>query len=162
MFFFAVWAGGPGPAQTAKQNKKKKKTPPPKQKKNVHAPRPVRACFCFYCLGGWSVVFFAVWAGCVCFFCCLGGVRVFFAVWAGCVHFFCCLGGWRVRFFAVWAGGVFLFCCLGRVRVFFLLLERGTGVHSPTGLPGSSLSDPTTKKDETAKQKKEVPLEGEG
>ena len=43
--------------------------------------------------------------------------------------------------FAVWAGGVF-----------FLLFRRGTGVHSLTGLPGLSSSNPTTKK--TKQQKK--------
>ena len=52
-----------------------------------------------------------------------------------------------VFLFAVWAGGVF-----------FLLFGRVTGVHSLTGLPGSSLSDPTTKK--TKQQKKtRVPSE---
>ena len=86
------------------------------------------------------------------FFCCLGGGRVyFFAVWAGGVFFFCCLGG-GVFFFCCLGGGMFLFCCLGRGRVFFLLFARGTGVHSLTRLPGSSLSDPTTK--ETEQQKK--------
>ena len=57
------------------------------------------------------------------------------------MFFFCCLGG-----------GVFFFCCLGRGRVLFLLFGRGTGVNSLTRLPGSSLSDPTTK--ETEQQKK--------
>ena len=38
-------------------------------------------------------------------------------------------------------------CC------FFLLFGRGTGVHSLTRLPGSSLSDPTTKETEQQKQK---------
>ena len=47
-------------------------------------------------------------------------------------------------FFAVWAGGVF----------FFLLFGRGTGVHSLTRLPGSSLSDPTTKETEQQKKKR--------
>ena len=79
------------------------------------------------------------------FSCCLGGGRVFFvAVWAG-ACFFWCVGGGRVLVFAVWVGGVF----------FFLLFGRGTGVHSLTGLPGSSLSDPTTKK--TKQQKKNAP-----
>ena len=75
------------------------------------------------------------------------GVVFFLAVWAGGVFFFCCLGGvfgrGRVFVFAVWAGGVFFF---------FLLFGRGTGVHSLTRLPGSSLSDPTTK--DTEQQKK--------
>ena len=67
------------------------------------------------------------------FFCCLGGGRVFF---------FCCLGGGRVLFFAVWAGDV----------CFFLLFGRGTGVHSLTRLPGSSLSDPTPQGTEQQKK----------
>ena len=86
------------------------------------------------------------------FFCCLGGGRLFFAVWARGVLFFLLFGRGRVffllfgrgrvLFFAVWAGGVF----------FFLLFRRGTGVHSLTRLPGSSLSDPTTKETEQQKQ----------
>ena len=103
-------------------------------------------CFIFCCLGGGRVLFFAVWVG--------GGGGVggggafffFFAVWAG-----------ACSFFAVWAGACFFFCCLGLGRVFFLLFGRGTGVHSLTRLPGSSLSDPTTK--ETEQQKKtRVPI----
>ena len=82
------------------------------------------------------------------FFCCLGGGRVlFFAVWAGACSFFCCLGRGRVLFLAVWAGGV----------LFFLLFGRGTGVHSLTRLPGSSLSDPTTKEPEQQKKKHGFP-----
>ena len=79
---------------------------------------------------------FAVWAGACLFFSCLSGGSCFF----------CCLG--RVHFFfAVWAGGMF----------FVSLFGRGTRVHSLTGLPGSSLRDPTTKK--TKQQKKtRVPL----
>ena len=46
-------------------------------------------------------------------FCCLGGGSVlFFAVWAGVYFIFCYLGGGRVLFFGVRAGGVF-FCCSG-------------------------------------------------
>ena len=75
---------------------------------------------------------FAVWAGGVFFFLLFGRGRVLFLLF----------GRWRFFFFAVWAGGVF----------FFLLFGRGTGVHSLTRLPGSSLSDPTTK--ETEQQKK--------
>ena len=59
---------------------------------------------------------------------------------------FCCLGGGGcvgVFFFAVWAG----------VVCFFLLFGRATGVHSRTGLPDSSLSDPTTKKTKQQKKK---------
>ena len=48
---------------------------------------------------------------------------------------------------------MFMFLLFGRAACFFLLFGRGTGVHSLTGLPGSSLSDPTTKKDRTAKKK---------
>ena len=81
---------------------------------------------------GASFFFVAVWEGGE------GGGVVFFvfAVWAG--------GDF---FFAVWAGGVF----------FFLLSGRGSGVHSLTGLPGSSLSDPTTKK-QTTKKTTRIPL----
>ena len=61
----------------------------------------------------------------------------FFVVWS-CLLF----GLFGCYFFAVWAGGVF----------FSLLFGRGTEVHPLTGLPGSSLSDPTTKKDQTAKK----------
>ena len=183
--FFAVWAGascffcclggGPGPAQTAK-----KKHDPAQTAKNKTRPRPFRACFCFCCLGGGACsffcclgggrfFFFAVWAGGVLFFLLFGRGGVFFfllfgpgafffAVWAGGVLFFllfgqgaccffCCLGGGRVLFFAVWAGGFF-----------FLLFGRGTGVHSLTRLPGSSLSDPTTKKTEQPKKTTRVPI----
>ena len=76
-------------------------------------------------------------------FCCLGGVRVDFLLFGRGACYFCCLGGGRV-----------FFCCLGRGRVFFLVFGRGTGVHSLTGLPGSSLRDPTTKKTNHHKQKK--------
>ena len=72
--------------------------------------------------------------------------------------FFCCLGGGVVFFFFfLFAPGACLcFCCLGGGRVcFFLLFGRGTGIHSLTGLPGSSSSDPTTKK--TKQAKKRVP-----
>ena len=100
------------------------------------------ACSFFCCLGGWRVFvllfgpgvvfFFAVWAGGVFFFFLLFGPGgVFFLLWAEACFFF-----------AVWAGGVF----------FLLLFGRVTGVHSLTGLPGSSLRDPTTKK--TKQQKK--------
>ena len=89
---------------------------------------------CFFLLFGPGGVFFffAVWAVVGFFFLLFGPGGVFF--------FFCCLGG-GLFFFVVWAG-----------VVFFLLFGRGTGVHSLTGLPGSSLSDPTTKK--TKQQKK--------
>ena len=81
--------------------------------------------------------YFAVWAG---------GV-FFFAVWAGIVFFFCCLGGGACSFCAVWAGGAFFFLAVWAGSVFFFLLSgRGTGVHSLSGLPSSSLSNPTTKK----------------
>ena len=59
---------------------------------------------------------------------------------------FCCLG---------WGGGGGGGCLLlGQVAFLFLLFGRGTGVHSLTGLPGSSLSDPTTKKTKKQKKKK--------
>ena len=72
----------------------------------------------------------------------------------GACSFFCCLGG-GVFFFCCLGGGVFCFLLFGPgacVFFFFLLFGRGTGVHSLTRLPGSSLSDPTTK--ETEQQKK--------
>ena len=76
-------------------------------------------------------------------FCCLGGGRVpFFAVWAG----------GRVFVFAVWAEVVFFFLLFGRESWFFLLFGGETGGHSLTGLPGSSLKDPRTKK--TKQEKK--------
>ena len=144
-FFFAVWAG----AQTAPKHQQKKHVPAQTAKKSH---RPCRALFFFGCLGGWV---------CSCFCCLDGGVFVF-AVWAGGVFFFLLFGRGRVLFLlfgrgrvifcAVWAGGVFFFCCLGWGCFFFLLFGRGTGVHSLTRLPGSSLSDPTTK--ETEQQKK--------
>ena len=108
-------------------NSEKKQHAPAQTAKNETRPRPFRAC-----------CFFAVW---------VGGCVYVFAVWAGGVFFFCCLGGGRVLFFAVWAGVVFFFCCLGGGR-------EGTGVHSLTGLPGSSLSNPTTKKTKQQKKKK--------
>ena len=136
--FFCCLGGGPGPAQTAKKH-----TPPPKQQNKKTRPRPFRAC-----------CFFAVWAGgCVYFFCCLGRGRVFFvfAVWSGCVFIFCRLGG-GVFFFCCLGGGVFFVLLFGPGACFFLLFGRRTGVHSLTRLPGSPLSDPTTK--ETEQQKK--------
>ena len=148
MFHFLLFGRGRGPrpmvasAQTAK---------------NITRPRPFRSFCVGCCLGGGRVssfllfgtcFFFAVWAGCVLFFCCWGG---------GVLVFFCCLGGGRVFsfllfvrvacfFFAVWAGCVLVFCCLGGGRFFFVAVWAGAGVHSLTGLPGSSLSDPTRKK----------------
>ena len=111
----------------------------------------------FCCLGFSVVIFFAVWAGggwggggggAFLFFAVwAGGVLFFFAVWAGACSFCCCLGGGVFFFFAVWAGGVF----------FFLLFGRETGAHSLTRLPGSSLSDPTTKETERQKKKTRVP-----
>ena len=90
--------------------------------------------FLLFGRGGCS--FFAVWAGVVCVFLLFGpGAFFFFLLFGpGDVFFFCCLGG-----------GVF-FLLFGPWAFFFLLFGRGTGVHSLTGLPGSSLSDPTTKK----------------
>ena len=88
-------------------------------------------------------IFLAVWAGGVFFFCCLGGGACFvFLLFGRRRVLFLLFERGRVFVFAVWAGGVF----------FFLLFGRGTGVHSLTRLPGSSLSDPTTK--ETEQQKK--------
>ena len=98
--------------------------------------------FCFCCVGGGRVLFFAVWAGaCSFFLLCERGACSFFCCLGGCVFFFCCLGG-----------GVFFLLLFGRVRVFFLLFGRGTGVHSLTRLPGSSLSDPTQKRSNSKKK----------
>ena len=80
-------------------------------------------------------------AGACFFFCSLGGRRVlFFAVWAGACFFFAVWAG-ACFFFAVWAGGV------------FFAVWAGDGIHSLTRLPGSSLSDPTTKETEQQKKK---------
>ena len=138
---FCCLGGGAGPAkQQKKKTRPNSKTPPP-------PPRPFRACCLFVCLfvfllfgpvgvfivfGGWS--FFVV-----CF--------SFFSVWAVCIFFFFPFGRGACLFVAVWAGA----CCFFLFRrgggVFIVLLfGRGTGVHSLTGLPGSSSSHPTTKK----------------
>ena len=101
----------------------------------------------FFAVWAGGCVFFAVWAGGVCFLLFGRGACFFFAVWAGRVLFLL-FGRGRVLFFAVWAGGVFC----------FLLFGRGTGVHSLTRLPGSSLSDPTTKETEKQKTKTRVPV----
>ena len=136
---FCCLGGGVGPAQTAK----KKNRP---NRKNKHDPDPAErvffllfgrvGMFIFCCLGGMRVYFFAVWAGGVLFFCCLGGVVLidFFCLGGG-VFFFCCLGGGE-------GGGVVGACFFSAVwALFFLLFGRGTGVHSLTGLPGSSLRE---------------------
>ena len=138
--FFLLFGRGPRPRPNSKKN-----TPPPKQQKKTR-PRPFRACFFFAVWAGGCAYFFAVWAGCVFFFVLFGrGACFFFLLFGrGRVFFFCLLfGRGRVVFFAVWAPGVF----------FFLLFGRGTGVHSLTRLPGSSLSDPTTKETEQQNKK---------
>ena len=133
VMFFAVWTGAcfifllSERGRVSRPNSKKKR-PPPKQQKKKHAPAPSErvsfwllfgrvGAFFFFCLGGGACFFLAVWAG-SCFF---------FVVWARGARFLC---------FALWAGA----------RFCFLLFGHGTGVHSLTGLPGSSLSEPTTKK----------------
>ena len=75
-----------------------------------------------------------------------------FAVWAGVVIFVLLFGRWACSFFCCLGGDVFFFLLFGPGAFFFLLFGRGTGVHSLTRLPGSSLNDPTTK--ETEQQKK--------
>ena len=119
------------------------------------------ACFCFCCLGGWRVfvcslggcIFFCLLFGRVAFFffCLLFGRVACFCLLFGRLRFFFCLLLGRVAclFFAVWAGGYF-----------FLLFGRGSGVHSLTGLPGSSSSDPATKKTKQPKKKTRVPIIG--
>ena len=68
-----------------------------------------------------------------------------------------CLGGVRV-FLLFGPGGRVYFLLFGRAGeracLFCLLFGLGTGVHSLTGLPGSSLRGPTTKKDQTTAKKK--------
>ena len=95
------------------------------------------------------------------FFCCLGvwagGVFFFFAVWAGGVFFFLLFGRGACSFFCCLGGGVFFFLLFGPGAFFFLLFGRGTGVHSLTRLPGSSLRDPTTKETEQQKKKHGFP-----
>ena len=89
------------------------------------------------------------------FFFLFGRGRVsFFAVKAGGVFIFCCLGGGRFFCLLFGQGACYVFCCLGWACFFFVLYGRGTGVHSLTGLPGSSSSDPTTKK--TKQQKNDT------
>ena len=46
------------------------------------------------------------------------------------------------------------FLLFGRGAGVSLLFGQGTGVHSLTGLPGSSLRDPTTKKTKQQKKKR--------
>ena len=108
--------------------------------------------FIFCCL-----VFFVVWAFRVLFFLLFGRGRVFFGCLGVGVFFFCCLGEGVFFFWLLGPGACVCVCARARVCVcvcfFFLsLFGRGTGVHSLTRLPGSSLSDPTTK--ETEQQKK--------
>ena len=147
---FLLFGRGRGPRPNSKKNtsppkQQRKNHPPPKQNKtnDLHLP----SVLLFLLFGRVGVFFFfAVWAGGRFFFFFLFGPVAcnFFAVWAGGVFVFCCLGRGRLVCFAVWAEGVF----------FFLLFGRGTGVHSLTGLPGLSSSDPTTKM--TKQQKKHV------
>ena len=144
--FFAVWPGAQAPPKQQKHD-------PAQTAKILNTPPPLP-----------SVLSFAVWAGGRLYFCCcLGGGRVY-------SFFFCCLcwgrrgaGGGACFFavragacllvFAVWARGACLFfCCLGGAAKSLLLFGRGTGVHSLIGLPGSTSSDPTTKKTKQQKQ----------
>ena len=91
-------------------------------------------CLFFLLFGRGAFFFFLLFGRGACFF-----------------FFFLLFGRGRVLFFAVWAGACF-FLLFGPGACFFLLFGRGTGVHSLTRLPGSSLSDSTTK--ETEQQKK--------
>ena len=124
---FSVWVRA-----RALPKQQKKHGPAQTVKKMNNAPPKRSVYFFFCCLGGWACLFsFAVWAEACCFF----------AVWAGSCFLFLLLSGRGACFcFAVWAGGGGGACC------FVLLFGRGTEVHSLTPLPGSSLSDPTTKK----------------
>ena len=158
VLFCCCLGGGVGPAQTAKQKKNKTCTRPNSKKMNTPPTLP-SVLFFFCCLGGWACFCFAAWAAGI-IFDCLGGERDFcFCCLGGACSIFCCLGGGRVFFFAVWARGVCVFLLVGRVSLFFFLLfGRGTGVHPLTGLPGSSLRDPTTKNDQTAKKRYGFPM----
>ena len=127
MLFFAVWAG----AQAPPKQQKKTRPCPNSKKMSTHPPLP-SVLLLQGRVGLFIFLLFGRWA-CFCF-CCLGEC-VFFL-------FCCCLGGVRFYVFAVWVGG------------FFWLFGRGTGVHSLTGLPGSSSSDSTTKKTKQQKKKK--------
>ena len=147
--FFLLFGRGRG--RRPRPNSKKNTSPPKRMKKkkkkniNTHPPHP-------------SLFFFAVWAG---------GRVYLFAVWAGGVFcfllfgpgacFFCCLGGCMFVFFCSLGGVLFVFWLFGRGPCFFLLFGRGTGVHSLTGLPGSSLSDPTTKRTKQQNKKECFP-----
>ena len=143
-FFFAVWAGARAPPNQQKKTRLRAQTA-----KKQTRPRPFRACFLLL-FGRVTCAFF--------FFLLFGrgcgggggGGRSFF--------FFLLFGRCACFFFVVWAGVACLcFCCLAGGRFCFLLFGRGTGVHSLTGLPGSSSSDPTTKKTKQQKKKTRVP-----
>ena len=135
---FAVWAGA-----------KNMNTPPPRPSGVFAVWAGGRVVIFGVCARGRGFIF-AVWAG-ACFVLLFGrGACFFFCCLCegACFHFcagsccFCCLGGVRVCFAAFWARGVFI----------LLLFGRGTEVHSLTGLPGSSLRGPTTKKTKQQKQ----------
>ena len=99
-----------------------------------------RVVFIFL-LFGRVVFFFLLFGRGACFhFCCLGGACLFVAVYSALSLRF---GRVFLFFVAVWAGDVFI----------FVLFARGMGVHSLTGLPGSSLRCPTTKKTKQPKKK---------
>ena len=148
MFYFLLFGRGRGP----RPNSQKTRPRPNSKKENTPPPLPSVLFLLF-----WRVVvfFFAVWPGGVfilllfgwgsCFvFCCLGRGSYFVLL----------LGQGRDFLFAVWTGGVLNCFAIWAVAWFlFLLFGRGTGAHSLTGLPGSSLSDPSTKK--TKQRKKE-------
>ena len=70
-------------------------------------------------------------------FCWLGCGGMFFLLQFGRrrVYFLDVCARGRVYFYAVWAGSVF-----------FSAVWAGTGVHSLTGLPGTSVRSPTRKK----------------
>ena len=152
VLFFLLFGRGPRPSPNSKKN-----TPCPNSKKTNTPPPLPSVLFFFFCLGGWSLFFVAVWAG---------GVFFFLLFGRGACSFFCCLGRGRVLFFfAVWAGGVFFFLLFGRGSCFFLLFGPGTFffffcclgagqelTHLPVCL-ARPLSDPETKKTKH-KQKK--------
>ena len=161
---FAVWARARfifflcGRGRGARPNSNNKKTRPQNCILSKKHPPAQTALFgpgaYFCCLGGWACVFcllfgrvggffvFPAWAG-----------AVFFAVWAG-RFFFLLFGRWLFLFLLFGRVCVFVFCCMSGC-VCFLLFGRGTGVHSLTGLPGSSSRGPT-KKTKQQKKKKNI------
>ena len=126
---------GPRP----RSNSKKKNHAPAQTATKIHTPPHLPSVFFFAVWAGGVFILLAVRAGGMIFLLFGRGACSFFAVWAGGVFLFFAVWAGCVFFLAVWAGCVF----------FSLLFERGTGVHSLTGLPG---------KRPHSKKKKEFPV----